>query len=174
MAFSVTHLLHFVFTQLSFQPKFKAKINPYNLIYIFTVDTTSLSQSIPQRCISLWRKSRQHRLAEYHLPCHTDHIPVPVKGKYYRLQMLHLDSAIFLRFFAHALLKRRPVLLNNKLHSWLEQAIVLSLWCTSNWEACSFQTLVAPIKCTLSTVEILIQIWVLPKTYSTTFLLFPI
>lgn len=39
---------------------------------------------------------------------------------------------------------------------------------------CSFQPLVAPINCTLSTVEILIQIWVFPNTYSRTFLLFPI
>lgn len=85
-----------------------------------------------------------------------------VKWKYYCLCILQLDSAIFLKCFVHALLKRQTVLLSNKLHSRLEHAIVL--YPVMDLRLGNLlQPLAAPINCTLSTVEVLVQIWVFPN-----------
>lgn len=115
----------FCFHTTPFSTQVQRKINPYNLIYTFTVGIEHPSQPVPHRCISLWRKSRQYMSAEYPLPSHKDHISVTLKWKYYCLCILHLDSPIFLQCFVHALLKRQTVLLSNKLHSRLKHSIVL-------------------------------------------------
>lgn len=76
----------FCFHTTAFSTQVQRKINPYNLIYTFTVGIEHPSQPVPHRCISLWRKSRQCMSADYPLPSHKDHISVTLQWKYYCLK----------------------------------------------------------------------------------------